>query len=103
MRTQAVKNVLMKDGKVRRVPGDRAEELIQSGQAKRYVSNTIWRAMKLGIEVKNFATRDGDRKLRDQIEVARDKQSKKRKKADDKREKEGREIAEDDLEDRRAS
>lgn len=74
-----LKNVLMKDGKARRVPTDRADELIESGQAKRFISNTIYRAMKLGIEITNFNDRDEKGKLKERIQAARNKVSEKQK------------------------
>lgn len=58
MRKHAAKNVLMKDGSVRRRPADECERLLTSGQAKRFISNTLYRAAKLGIEVKNWSDRD---------------------------------------------
>lgn len=80
MRKQAAKNVLMKDGTVRRLPADQCEELISTKKAKRFVSNTIWRASKFGIEVKDFNTRDDDGALRDRISAARAKSDTKKKK-----------------------
>lgn len=76
MRDQAAKNVLMKDGTVRRRPANECEQLLDSGQAKHYVSNTVRRAVKLGIEVKDFKTRDQDGKLRGLIRDARQKAEK---------------------------
>ena len=77
---QAAKNVLMKDGSTRRVPLDQCEFLLESGQAKRYISNTIYRALKRGIKVKDYGTRDTDASLRDQIREARKAPVKKEKK-----------------------
>ena len=77
----AAKNILMKDGSVRRVPSDQCEQLLKTGQARRFISNTVYRAVKLGIEVKNHGTRDDDGSLRKQIQEARSKvESKKSKK-----------------------
>lgn len=87
MRKQAAKNVLMKDGKARRVPGDRADELIESGQAKHHISNTVYRAMKLGIEVGDPKTRDEKGVLRAKIKDARLVEAERHKKRKDKREK----------------
>jgi len=84
VRKSSVKNVLMKDGTARRVPGERAEELLDSGQAQHYISNTIYKALKLGIEVPDTKTRDGDGKLRAKIRDAREREGKKRKKKDEK-------------------
>jgi hypothetical protein len=63
----------MKDGTSRKIPRDRAEELLKSGEVKRYISGTIYRAMQLGIEVKNFSDRDESGKLRAQIRAIREK------------------------------
>ena len=96
MRKQAAKNILMKDGKARRVPGDVAEQLIESGQAKHYISNTVYRAMKFGIDVPDPKTRDEKGVLRTKIQAARERAVKRRKKDDDKREKEERDLLEED-------
>lgn len=64
-------NVLMKDGKARRVPRGKAEDLLDSGRAVRYISNTVYRAMQLGIEVKDHGTKDLNGKLRAKIAEAR--------------------------------
>lgn len=64
--------VLLNNGTVEKLPRPKAQELIDSGLAKRFVSHTIYRAMKLGIEVKNFNTRDEDGKLRAQIRKLRE-------------------------------
>jgi len=75
----------MRDGSARRVPGDRAEELIESGQAKHYISNTVYRALKLKIEVTDPKTRDEKGTLRSKIRDARgvvEKKSKKREEAE---------------------
>ncbi|MGD9725458.1 MAG: hypothetical protein AB7L09_01045 [Nitrospira sp.] len=75
------KNILMKDGTARRVPEDECERLLSKGQAKRYISNTIYKALALGIDVKNFDDRDEGGKLRSKIAAARDKaEAKKHKK-----------------------
>ena len=81
MRKQASKNVLLSSGRTQRIPLDRAEALLASGAAKRFVSNTIHRAMSLGIEVKDFDTRDEVGKLKARIVEAR-KLSKQPKQAD---------------------
>jgi len=73
-RQMAAKNVLMKDGTVRRAPEDQCEFLLETGQAKRYVSNTVYRAVKLGIEVKDHGTRDEKGALRKKIREARGKE-----------------------------
>ena len=81
MRKQAAKNILMKDGSARRLPADQCEQMLDANQAKRFISNTVYRALKLGIEVKNHGTRDDDGSLRKQIQAARAKsESKKAKK-----------------------
>jgi hypothetical protein len=89
-------NVLLKSGKGRRLPRDRAEQLIDSGQARHYISNTVYRAMVLGIEVEDPKTRDPDGELRAKIREAKAKLEKKKSKADKKREKEERELLDED-------
>lgn len=81
------KNVLMEDGTYLRIPGDQAEQLIASGKAKHYVSKTVYRAWKLGIEIKDPKTRDEDGQLRDQIKEIKKKLEIKRKKLEAKRKK----------------
>jgi len=83
----------MKDGSARRVPGDVAEQLIDSGQAKHYISNTVYRALKLGIEVTDPKTRDEKSVLRDKIRGVRERQQKKdKKKSETERRKEEKEA-----------
>ena len=86
IRKERLINVLMKDGTQRRIGFKRAEALIASKQAKRYISNTIYRAMKLGIEVKNFGDMDLKGKLRKQINEAKAKPTKQEKKPAEKKE-----------------
>ena len=57
-------NVVLTDGTPKRVGTRRAEALLDSGQASRYISNTVYRALKNGIEVKDLGTRDPDGKLK---------------------------------------
>lgn len=92
MRRTAAKNVLMKDGKARRVPQDRAEELISTGQAKHYISNTVYRAMALGIEVEDPKTRDESGALRGRIKDARAKVETRKKRKDKEAAKKAREA-----------
>ena len=73
MRNQSAKNVLMKDGSVRRQPAPECEVMLAKGQAKRYISNTLYRAVRLGIEVKNFDDRDEKGALKGRIRAATDK------------------------------
>ena len=81
-------SVLMKDGTPRRVGIRQADKLVSSGQAKRFISNTIYRALKLGIEVKDLNTRDDKGTLRKQIREARAAaESVKQEKSEKKREK----------------
>jgi len=80
VRKQSLKSVLMKDGSARRIPGDVAEQLIASGQAKHYISNTVFRALKLGVKVTDPKTRDEKGILRDKIRGIRERQQKKNKK-----------------------
>lgn len=89
-------NVLMRDGSARRVPRETAEQLLKQGQAKRYISNTVYRALALGIEVKDPGTRDEDGVLRDKIRAAKVREEKKRKKDDVKRQKEELELLDED-------
>ena len=96
MRKQSSKAILMKDGSARRVPGDVAEQLIDSGQAKHYISNTVFRALNFGIDVPDPKTRDEKGVLMTKIRAAREKAVKRRKKDDDKREKEERDLLEED-------
>jgi len=69
-------NVLLKDGKARRLPRNRAEKLFGDSLAKRYISNTVYKALKLGITVKDHGTRDMDGALKAQIQAAKGKQKK---------------------------
>lgn len=92
MGKQASKNILMKDGSVRRRPADECELLIDKGQAKRYISNTIYRAMSLGIEVKNFNDRDEKGVLRGKIRDLTQKAEAKRKKKEAKKKAETEEV-----------
>lgn len=85
MRKQASKNILMKDGTVRRLPSDQCEKLIESKQAKRFISNTLYSAVKLGIEVKNFNDRDEKGTLKKRIQAAREKVVAKKHKAEAKK------------------
>lgn len=70
MRHNSSKNVLMKDGTVRRRPSDQCEHLLATGEAKRYISNTIYRAVSSGIEVKDFGDRDEKGALKKRIRAA---------------------------------
>lgn len=86
MRKEAAKNVLMKDGKARRVPADQCERLLRTGEAKHYISNTVYRAMALGVEVKDPKTRDEKGHLRTKIREAREKVEKRKKRKEKKSE-----------------
>lgn len=90
------KNVLMRDGSAKRVSEEVAEQLLASGQAKRYISNTVYRAISLGIDVKDPGTRDESGALREQIRAAKERAAKKRKKDDARRTKEELELLEED-------
>lgn len=81
MRKQSPKNVLMKDGTARRVPGNEADALITAGKAKRFISNTVYRAISLGIEVKDPGTMDQNGALKKLIDAARETEKSKRAKA----------------------
>ena len=84
-KAKAAKCLLMKDGTVRKVPEDQCDHMISSGQAKRYVSRTIYKAVQLGIEVKNFGDRDDKGTLRMKIAAARESEKAKRQKAEAKK------------------
>ncbi len=73
MRHNSSKNVLMKDGTVRRRPSDQCEHLLETGKAKRYISNTVYRAVSLGIEVKDFGDRDEKGHLKSKVRAATSK------------------------------
>lgn len=75
----------MRDGTARRLPVDQCEELLDSNKARRFISNTIYRAMKLGIEVKDFGTRDDKGELAAQIKAARSKAESNKKKSEAKK------------------
>lgn len=75
----------MKDGTVRRLPYDRCEQLIESKQAKRFISNTLYKAVKLGIEVKNFNDRDEKGVLKRQVQDLTSKANAKKAKAEAKK------------------
>lgn len=62
--------VLMKDGTPRRVAIDHADRLLDSGQARRYISRSIYKALRAGIEVKDLNTRN-DVALKAQIRKAK--------------------------------
>ena len=79
MRDEQSINVLLKDGKARRLPRNRATKLFEVGLAKRYISNTVYKAMRLGIVVKDHGTRDMDGTLKAQIQVAKAKLGKQKK------------------------
>jgi len=79
------KNVLMNDGTPRRLPADECVRLVNGGQAKRFISNTVYKALKLGIEVKDPGTRDGQGVLRSQIAAAREAERARRQRAESKK------------------
>jgi hypothetical protein len=96
VRKAAAKNILMKDGTARRLPYDQCETLLDSNQARRFISNTVYRAVKLGIAVKDHGTRDDDRKLRDAIKEARTKVTAAKHKAETKKKKREKERLEEE-------
>jgi len=65
----------MNDGSVRRVPTNQAQTLVDGQKAKRFISNTVYKALKLGIEVKNLSTRDEKGALKARIQDARAKKA----------------------------
>ena len=67
-------NVLMKSGKGRRVTQSNAEDLLSRGEATRYISSTIYKALSAGIEVKDFSNRDTDGALKARIKAASSKE-----------------------------
>lgn len=71
----------MKDGTARRLPADEAQALITANKAKRFISNTVYRALKLGIEVKDPGTMDTKGVLKQKINAARESEKTKRQKA----------------------
>ena len=100
-----MRNVLMRDGTVRRMPNEEAEKAVYGGRAKRFVSNTVYRAMKLGIEVKDPGTRDPKGELRAKVKDARAKakasqhkaeEKKKKREKERRREREAQEVLNDD-------
>ena len=93
MREQSSKNVLMRDGTGLRIPGDRADELVSSGADLRFISNTVYKALKLGIEVKDPGTRDDDGALRTLIVAARERKTATAHKAESKKKKKKEEAA----------
>ena len=93
MRNQSAKNVLMRDGTARRMPANEAETKVRSGDAKRYISNTLYRAMKLGIEVTDFNDRDEKGQLKARIQDASSKAKVAKAKADEKRKKKEAELS----------
>jgi len=81
VRKTAAKNILMKDGSAKRLPASQCESLLAENKARRFISNTVYRAMKLGIEVKDPGTRDDNGRLSALIKAARAKaETKKQKK-----------------------
>ena len=89
-------NVLMRDGKARRVSRDQAERMLAKGEAKHYISNTVYRAMKLGIEVTDPKTRDEKGVLRGKIKDAREKVEKRKKRKEKEAAKKAREAEAED-------
>ena len=83
----------MNDGTAQRVPSDQADALIESKKAKRFISNTIYRALKLGIEVTNYGDQDTKSVLGRKIKDARGKKKSVAHKADQKRKKKEKEEA----------
>ena len=93
MRKQSPKNILMSDGTARRVPADEADELLASNKAKRFISNTVYRALKLGIEVKDPGTQDPKGALKKLIDAARESEKTKQQKAAKKKKERQKELA----------
>lgn len=60
--------VVMKDNTPRRVALKQAETLLSEGSARRYISRSIYKALMLGITVKDFNIKGNY--LRDQIKAA---------------------------------
>jgi len=83
VRKTAAKNILMKDGSAKRLPASQCEELLNENKARRFISNTVYRALKLGIEVKDPGTRDEKGHLAALVKAARAKtESKKQQKSE---------------------
>jgi hypothetical protein len=89
--------VLLRDGSARRVPCDTAEQMIKSGQAKQYISNTVFRAIELGVDVDDPSTSDQDGSLRDKVRGAHERERRRRNREDDRRTREEFELLEDDV------
>lgn len=69
---------LMKDGTARKIPRDRAEEMLKSGEVRRYISQTIYKALQAGVVVKDFNDRDEGGKLRAQTRAITEKATQER-------------------------
>ncbi len=88
--------VLMRDGSPKRVPPETAKRLIESGQARQYISKTVFRALELGLDVEDPSTLDEDGLLRERIQGAHQRAMRKRKREDERRAREEFELFEDD-------
>ena len=94
MRKSSVKNILLNDGTSKRLPHDECEELLATKKAKRFISNTVHRALKLGIEVKDHGTRDQGGKLKSLVQAAQKTVTTSERKVEAKRLKKAAEAAE---------
>jgi len=83
----------MNDGTGCRVPGDQADALIAGKKAKRFISNTIYKALRLGIEIKNYGDQDTNGVLKRQVQDLRTKKKSAAHKAEQKRKKKEQEEA----------
>ena len=68
-------NVLLKDKKALRLKYDEGTEMIRTGKAVQFISNTAYKAIIAGIPFDNIEGTD-DRRLKEQIAVLRAKQRK---------------------------
>ncbi len=68
-------NVLMRDGSACRIPISRAERFLESGEAQRFISQTIYKAIKAGVVLKSYDCVD-DVKLKAEILALTEKSEK---------------------------
>lgn len=73
--------ILMKDGSARKIPRNQSEELLRTGEARRYISKTAYRALQLGLTIKNFDSHDESLRLREAMRKLKEKTAKQKKPA----------------------
>jgi len=64
------KNVLFRDKTARRIKADEAEDLVIAGKAQ-YISNTVYKAVKLGVSIDAIRNRRDDKAIRLQMKQLR--------------------------------